>query len=267
MSEKKRRFVTAQEIDGMTAIKSPHAHELESLGKAKVDIFLKNKKRRIKILVENNLNGRVENLGFGEDYTVTFEFFPEVMIHLLFYNYEDEEDLAMGEAEIKVLFSGERVMWVPTEDSVSLLESTLEYLENLLSINPEIYGLSGEKSELLKTAITQREEPFKYLKSEHLNDLAIFVGGNITQNSMSWTLSKTYFKGITVSAIYNLKNHQLDLGYEGENLIRFNNYARDQLGIFLLNHCLRFIAVTYPTIKMPNIVKQTFSYSYIKKYL
>ncbi|MFX1298316.1 MAG: hypothetical protein ACFFD2_26110 [Promethearchaeota archaeon] len=45
------KYVTAQEIDGVTGIKSPHARELEELDKSKVDLFVKNKKRRIKIIM------------------------------------------------------------------------------------------------------------------------------------------------------------------------------------------------------------------------
>ncbi|MHA1129295.1 MAG: hypothetical protein ACTSQI_14145 [Candidatus Helarchaeota archaeon] len=263
MSKNKNKFVTAQEIDGYKGIKSPHARELEALGKAKVDIFMSHKKRQIKIVVENQLKGRIENLGFDEDYTVTFEFFPEVKVHILFYNFE-EEDEGLGGAELKVLYSGTRAMWVPTEDSVSLLDVTLEFLENLLSISPELYGLSGKKTDLLETAIEQRKNPFRYLDQTKLTDLARFVGGKLHQEGNQWILSKRYFEGVEVLVLYNIETETLDLTYEGNNLLYLNNYARDQLGIFLLNHCLRFIAVTYPNIQIPRIVKQSFSFSYIK---
>ncbi|MFX1298314.1 MAG: hypothetical protein ACFFD2_26100 [Promethearchaeota archaeon] len=266
MKRKRKVYVTAQEIDGMTGIKSPHARELEELGKSKVDLFVKNKNRRIKIIVETQLDGKVENLGFDENYTVTFEFFPEVRSHLLFFNYENEKDEALGGSEIKFLFSGERVMWVPTEDSISLLDTTLEYLENILSNSQEIHGLKGEKTDLLKMAINQRKEPFNYLKIEQLDDLSTFIGAEIDQKNGVWVLSKRFFEGITVLLIYDMENNSLDIGYEGEHLIKMNNYARDQLGIFLMNHCLRFISVTYPKIQMPKIVKQCFSFSYIKSH-
>ena len=116
-------------------------------------------------------------------------------------------------------------------------------------------------------AIEQRREPFQYLNLTHLDDLATFVGGTMEQKGDSWELSKIYFEGVSVGLIYNPHDQSLDLTYEGENLIGLDNYARDQLGIFLMNHCLRFIRITYPEIQMPQIVKQTFSFSYIKEYL
>jgi hypothetical protein len=267
MSGKKKTYVTAQEVDGVKGIKSPHARELEELGKANVDLFVSHKKRQIKILVENQLKGQIEDLGFDEDYTVTFEFFPEVRVHVLFYNYEEEEDEAFGGSEIKFLYSGDRVTWVPTEDSIGLIEATLHFLENLLRITPEVHGLSGKKTDLLEMAIEQRREPFDYLNLTHLDELAGFVGGSVEQKGDSWELTKTYFEGVTVGLIYNPHEKSLELTYEGENLIGIDNYARDQLGIFLMNHCLRFIRVTYPAIEMPQIVKQAFSFSYIKTHL
>ncbi len=267
MSEKKKKYVTAQEVDGFKGIKSPHARELEELGKSNVNLFVSHKKRQIKILVENQLKGQIEDLGLDEDYTVTFEFFPEVRAHLLFYNYEEEEDEAFGGSEIKFLYSGDRAKWVPTEDSIGLIESALHFLENLLQVTPEVHGLSGKKTDLLEMAIEQRKEPFYYLNLKHLDDLAGFVGGSAEQKGDSWELTKSYFEGVTVGLIYNPHEKSLDLTYEGENLIGIDNYARDQLGIFLMNHCLRFIRVTYPETQMPQIVKQAFSFSYIKTYL
>lgn len=260
----KGKYITAREIDGRQGIKTPHEHELEAIGKAKLNIFLENKYRRIKIIVENNLQGVVENINFNETYTLSFEFFPEVKAHILFFNYEDEEDEALGGSELKFLFSGERVQWVPSEDLISLLDAHLDYLEMLLSEEQENHPIPHEKTELLKTSIQQRTEPFTYLKIDHLSDLATFVGGRIQQNTSSWQLSKTFLSGIDVIASYNIKTKSLDVFYEGESKTKINNYLRDQLGIFLLNHCLRFLAITFPEVKKLKIVKQTFSYSYLK---
>ncbi len=260
----KRNFKTIQEIDGMTGIKSPHAREALELGQRKTELFEKNKKRQIKILVEDIFKGKVENLGFNEDYTLTLEYFPEVRSHILFYNYEDEDDDSFNGAELKFLFSGERVTWVPTEDLISLLDLTLDFLENLLELNPELYSIKGEKSDLLKMAIDQRKGPFGYLQMDHLTDLSRFTGGDLEQNSGGWVLKKSYFQGITVILNYFSLEKELDIGYEGFNLMKINNYARDQLGVFLMNHCLRYISITYPSLEMPQIVRQVFSYSYIK---
>jgi hypothetical protein len=261
----KGKYITAREIDGRAGIKTPHEHELEELGKVKLKIFLENKYRRIKILVENNLQGIVENIDFNENYTLTFEFFPEVKAHVLFFNYEDEEDEALGGSELKFLFSGARVQWIPSEDLISLLDAHFEYLEILLSDQQENYPIPSEKTELLKTSLQQRTEPFASLEMDHLGDLATFVGGRMKQNTSSWQLTKTFLPGIDVVVSYDLTTNRLDVTYEGESKIKINNYLRDQLGIFLLNHCLRFLAISYSKVKKLKIVSQTFSYSYLKE--
>ena len=107
-------------------------------------------------------------------------------------------------------------------------------------------------------------EPFIHLRAEDLKNLASFVGGQLTHNKRSWELSKTFFEGFTIIINYSKEPNKLDIKYTGENITKINNYARDQLGIFIINHCLRFISVTYPDKKMPKVVGQMFSYSYLK---
>ncbi|MHA1266831.1 MAG: hypothetical protein ACTSRS_16460 [Candidatus Helarchaeota archaeon] len=260
------KFITAQEIDGHKGIKSPHARELESLGQQKAEIFTNQKKRRIKILVEDFFNGRLETLGLGEDYTLTFPIFPEVNIHILYTKFEEEEDEPFGEAELRFLFSGQRVSWVPTEDLVGLIEAILEFLEALLSEDPINFPLPPTPTPLLQQALQERHPPFEYLTFNHLEDLAKFVGGVSTSTKKSWMLSKSFFQGVNVTLHYRSSPNDFFLTYNGENITKISNYARDQLGIFLLNHCIRFISVTYPAIKMPPIVGRMFSYSYLKKY-
>lgn len=264
MTQKKGTYVTIQQIDGMSGIKSPHAREIEEFGKSKVILFGNNKYMRVKITVEEKLLGKVENIGFNENYTVTFEFFPEVRAHVLFFNYEEDE--ALGGNELKFLFSGERVQWVPSEDLTSLLEASLDYLEALLELDPAVYEVPSKKSDLLQMSIQQRTEPFIHLKREHLLDLANFIGGKMDQKENNWTLVKSFYNGISVIIEYNTADKSLNLNFEGEQVRKINNYVKDQLGIFLLNHCLRFISITYPGIAMPKIVKQTFSFSYIKSH-
>ncbi len=264
MSQDKKKYVTAHEIDGHKGIKSPHARELEEMGQEKGEIFINEKKRRVKILLEEEFGGRMENLGFDEDYTLTLTFFPEVKVHILYTNFEEEEDEPFEGAELKFLFSGERVRWIPTEDLIGLIEATLGLFETLLQDSAEHNRLAPEKTSLLIQAIDQRSKPFIHLKSENLKDLATFIGGELTQSDSSWQLTKTFFKGFDITLIYNPQTKELDVDYNGANVIKINNYARDQLGIFIINHCLRFLSITYPEIKMPKIVGQMFSYSYLR---
>lgn len=267
MNNQKKNYVTTRQIDGRTGIQSPHERELESIGKNRLEIFLNNSPETVKNVIEGNLNGVIENIEFGEQYTVSFEYFPAVKIHILYFNYPEEENEPISGAELKFLFSGETVMMVPSEDLNSFIDITLEYLDYLISAEEQIYNLSTEKTSLLKMAINQRTEPFRNLKPAHLHALATFVGGSLENDDTNWVLTKAFFPEIAIILAYNSDNRDLDIQFGGANIEKINPYARNQLGIFLMNHCLRFISITYPTLKMPQIIKQTFSYSYLKSHL
>lgn len=259
-------YFTAHEIDGHRGIKSPHARELEAIGQEKAEIFVDQKKRRIKMLLEEEFFGQMDDLGFDEDYSLTIAFFPEVKVHMLYSHFEADDDEPFEGAELKFLFSGDRVKWVPTEDLIGLIEATLKLFEIYLREKDEQHGLASEKSDLLTQSIQQRSEPFIHLQSEHLTDLALFIGCEITQTETYWTLSKSFFKNFTITLSFNQLSKELDLKYAGTSVKKLDNYSRDQLGIFLINHCLRFISITYPEVKMPKIVGQMFSYSYLKSF-
>jgi len=263
----KKGYITARQIDGRSGIQSPHERELEAIGKNKLNLFLNHPTEIVKNVVETNLDGIIGNIGFNEQYTISFEYFPAVKIHILYFNYGEEESEPISGAELKFFFSGENIMMVPSEDLNSFIDIALEYLESLINAEEQIYSVSTEKTSLLKMAITQRIEPFQNLYFSHLNALAEFVGGNLSQNKTNWTLTRIFFPDIEVTLIYDFEAKNLDIHFNGAQIEKINPYARNQLGIFLINHCLRFISITYPTVKMPKIIGQIFSYSYLKSYI
>lgn len=261
------KFLTAHEIDGHKGIKSPHARELEGMGHEKVGIFLEIEPERLKAFVKNKLRGKIEEIGFGENYTITLEMFPEAFIHLLYFNFEDEEeDEPFNEVELRFLFSGDRVSWIPTEDLIGYIEAVFYYIENTFGDSKISHKLPKVQTDLLKMAINQRADPFKHLEKDHLLKMAEFIGADIKEQNEEWVLTKSYYQGFNIDVKYEKDIKKLHLDYKGRNVYDLNNYARDQLGIYLLNHCLRFLSLQYPNIQFPKIVKQTFSYSYIKKH-
>ncbi|MBD3227769.1 MAG: hypothetical protein GF329_06235 [Candidatus Lokiarchaeota archaeon] len=266
MVKDKKEFYTAQQIDGHKGIKSPHARELDSIAEHKIEIFENNDIDRIKGIITNKIRARIENIGFGEDFTITLTFFPSVNIHILYYNYEDEEDELFNDSELRFLFSGNRVSWIPTEDLIGFTEAVFDIIENLLRLKKESHKIPAQKTDLLKMAIRQRSEPFEYLKKNDLNQLADFIGGQITldEDENIWTLSRSFFQGFNIHIKYNYNDKELDIDLTGRNILILNNYARDQLCIHLMNHCLRFLSIQYSNIKFPKIVEQTFSFSFIK---
>jgi len=40
--------------------------------------------KALKKMISEDIGGKIENLGFSEDWTITLEMFPEVNIHLAF---------------------------------------------------------------------------------------------------------------------------------------------------------------------------------------
>ena len=165
---------------------------------------------------------------------------------------------------MRFLYSGERISWIPTEDLIGYIEAVFYYIENTFADSKIAHKLPKVKTDLLKMAINQRLDPFKHLKQDHLVKMAEFIGADIKKQNQEWVLTKSYYQGFNIDLIYEQDKQKLDLEYEGRNIFDFNNYARDQLSIYLLNHCLRFLSIQYPEIQFPKIVKQTFSYSYIK---
>ncbi|MHA1797371.1 MAG: hypothetical protein ACTSVY_02890 [Candidatus Helarchaeota archaeon] len=263
MSGSKKKYMTVREIDGRMGVQSPHEGELKTIEKGFIDFFIKHSEESIKSMARTKLNAKFDEIGFDEDYAITFEYFPEVRIHVLYNNYDDEEDDAISGSELRFLFSGDRVNWVPSEDLLSLLELTFSYLEEQVENKQEVYKMTDKKSDLLEMSIDQRTEPFKHIIINDLDDLAKFIGGSVSQMGEKWSLKKIYFPGIEVTLIYDTREKKLDFIYEGENLEKINNYAKDQFAIFLMNHCIRFISSKY-NVKEPGIVKKVFSFNYQK---
>ncbi|NHI94191.1 MAG: hypothetical protein EAX96_16995 [Candidatus Lokiarchaeota archaeon] len=264
MSEKKSKYLTVREIDGRSGIHSPHKGELRTIEKGILEIFEKNEIEIIKPIVETRLQGKVENINFDEDYTITLELFPEVKIHMLYNNYDKEEDEALRGSEMRFLFSGNRVAWIPSEDLGGFIESSLNYLESIIKKDETLYEIPSQKSDFLKKAIKQRIEPFKNLKLEDMEDLARFVGGSIEKKQDEMILTKKYFRGINIILKIDKNNKNIDVFFSGENTRNINNFVKDLFAIYLINHCLRFIKITYLNVSKLPIIKKIFSFSYQK---
>ncbi|MHA1681783.1 MAG: DUF3786 domain-containing protein [Promethearchaeota archaeon] len=261
----KSKLVTVQQIDGM-ATKTPHARELEGITRWLLEFLPQVQGDDMKKIIAS-IGGTIDDLEFGEDFTITFEYFPEVRMHLIYYGPDDEDDGLGSEPEVKFLFSGSRVTWVSSEDLASLVDLTMDFIRDLA-----LKGGSGDEqrvgnSDLLERSIQQRMESFKYIEKGDLGDLAEFVGGTISKSDDSWTITREFFTGINVSlesGITLAGDGCVSARFSGDAMMKINNYAKDQLAIFLMNHVLRFIATKYPGIELPEMVDKAFSFSYLK---
>ena len=208
-----RKFVTVGQIDA-TGVKGPHEKELEDFSKAKWPIFKDIEDDKLKQIVENDIGGIVENLdAFSEDWTITKEMFPEVNIHLS-YSYYGDEFGGMTEAEFKFMFSGERALWVPGEDSVTYIDVILEFLKRSIRGEKPFEKNYDENTELMEKVLVQRKEPFELLKEEDKNPLEKFLGAKVWKTTDGWRIKKEVFPHIFVEILYRDKT-RLEVSFEG----------------------------------------------------
>ncbi|MHA1791284.1 MAG: hypothetical protein ACTSVI_01485 [Promethearchaeota archaeon] len=264
MKKELKDFITIQQVDGLTT-KTPHARELVTIGNG-IKTFLDDFPDDIIKGVVAKMGGLVEGINLGEDLGFTFTYFPEVNAHVLFYRPDDDDfDALGGEPDVKFLFSGERVSWISSEDLASLMDLTIDYMRALLSGAKDENEIREKYSSLLERSIKQRKNPFFLLTPSDKSELGSFLGAEITiDGDDKFVIKKEYFPGIII--FLDLNGDKMDVKFAGENIRKINNYAKDQLSIFLMNHVLRYVAWRHPDIDLPEIVKKAFSFSYIKEH-
>ncbi|MFW9828654.1 MAG: hypothetical protein ACFFEY_13765 [Candidatus Thorarchaeota archaeon] len=258
----KRGYWTVGQIDA-TGVHGPHEKELEDISKSKYSTFINLDLKILTKIVSNLLGAKIENIGFSEDWTITIEMFPEVKIHIAFSYFGDEfgEDI---EAEFKFYFSGLRVFWVPGEDSATFVDIIMDFIERKIKNQEPFEKNYNKKTELMETVLKQRVEPFNFLKDEDQEKLAEFLGANVWIEGDIWHIEKEFFPKIFIEVIWNDPNG-LDIKFSGENLSSsIDSYHIEFIGIFLINHILRFITVNNLDKPLPDICYIMFSRYYTK---
>jgi hypothetical protein len=121
-----------------------------------------------------------------------------------------------------------------------------------------------KKSELMQKVLIQRTEPFNLLKNSDVNDLAAFLGAKVWKTADKWQITKEVFPGISIELTYDARE-KLNIAYTGEALSKkVGSYHMEFLGIFLINHILRYITLHNLDKEMPNICYIMFSRYYTK---
>jgi hypothetical protein len=263
MIQKKLKYWTISEIDA-TGVRGPHEVELQNISKAKYTLFTNMEINYLKNLVEHSLGGKIENIGFNEDWTITMEMFPEVNIHLVYTYFGDEfgDDI---EAEFKFLFSGERAYWIPGEDSATYIDLIMDFLERKIKNKDPFEKKFEEKTNLMRKVLIQRSEPFKFLKESDKNELSEFLGAKVWKSVDGWKLKKEVFPEIFIEISWSNQN-LLDISYSGNNLYEnISSYHIELIGIFIINHILRYITLTYKESNLPDICYIMFSRMFTKQ--
>ncbi|MBD3216177.1 MAG: hypothetical protein GF311_26425 [Candidatus Lokiarchaeota archaeon] len=254
---KKPRYITVGQIDA-TGVRGPHEKELEDISKAKHKLFVNTDKETIEKIIREDIGGVIENIGFSEDWTITKEMFPEVNIHMA-YSYLGDE-FGMGiEAEFQFLFSGERVHWVPGEDSATYIDIIMDFIERQIKGKEPFEKKYDQKTELMEKVLKQRKDPFKLLTPEDQKPLEEFLGAKVWKTTTGWRFKKEVFPEIYIEIIYNESQNELDISYSGENLEKIGSYHIELVGIFFLNHILRYITIQNQDKELPDICYMMFS--------
>jgi hypothetical protein len=257
------KFWTIGEIDA-TGVRGPHEMELRNISNANYPLFINIDIDRLGSIVKDEIGGIIENLGFNEDWTISLEMFPQVNIHLAFTDYGDEFG-DKDEGEFKFYLSGERVHWVPGEDSATYIDIIMDFLERKIKNKTPFEENYDSKTELMKKVLIQRSEPFKFLKDTDKQALSEFLGAEVWKVSSGWKIKKETFPKISIEIIWDDKKG-LDIGFSGENLSKnLDRYHVEFLGIFLINHVLRFITIRNEEKDLPDICKIMFSRYFTKQ--
>jgi hypothetical protein len=258
----RKKYWTVGQIDA-TGVRGPHEKELEDISLTKFPLFVNIDKRKLEKIVKDDLGGKIENIGFSEDWTITIEMFPDVIIHMAFSYFGDEFGDGI-EAEFKFYFSGDRVTWVPGEDSATYVDIIMDLMERKIKKEEPFEKDYNSKTDLMEKVLIQRKEPFKLLKKEDISDLSKFIGGKVQLIDNTWNIKKEILPKIFIEIIWNVENG-LDIKFSGENLSKnMDSYHMEFIGIFLINHILRFITVNNLDKDLPDICYIMFSRYYTK---
>jgi hypothetical protein len=262
MSQEKKKFITIGQIDA-TGVRGPHEKELEDISKNKYAIFADIDEEQLKNIVEQDLGAKIENIGFNEDWTISIEMFPEVNIHMSYSYFGDEFGDGI-EAEFKFYFSGERVYWVPGEDSATFIDIVMDFMEGRIKNKSPFETDYDKKTDLMKKVLIQREKPFSLLKAEDKDKLSSFLGAKVWKTSEGWRIKKEIFPEISAEIIWDTQNG-LDIAFSGENLEKISSYHAELIGIFIINHILRYITIHNQDKELPDICYIMFSRLYTKE--
>jgi len=105
MGLRDNKLISLQQIEGAV---SPHQKQ--------IDMAVKARKEALEYIADVSkladfIGGRVESLGIGEDWAISKEVFPGVLVFYIFNHADDEFP-----SNLKVLFSGDRIRMMRGED-------------------------------------------------------------------------------------------------------------------------------------------------------
>ncbi len=250
-------LMTIGEIEDVQSVSSPHEAELKELGKKWVSEFRDFGEKELDKF-SRLIGAKKENLQIDEEWAITKEFFPGVNNHISYHYYGEEFKSVGEEDQLRFLFSGERVQDVTGEDLVGLIEIKFRYIDRYLS---EKTAPKKESQKLQEKFQEPRREALKYLDfedDETINDLASFLGSDLKQKESGVVLSKEFFPDVNIEVELG---EGIDFIFDGENIVRFTNYELNSLGVYVLNHIIRYISNVCENKDLPEMCRKVFPHS------
>ncbi|MEJ2293469.1 MAG: hypothetical protein P8Y23_01725 [Candidatus Lokiarchaeota archaeon] len=262
MGKNKIKLWTIGQIDA-TGVRGPHEIELQNISKNKYPLFINLNTNMFEKLINKELGANVQDLGMDEDWTVSIELFPKVIIHIAYTFYGDEFGDEI-EAELKFYFSGDRSYWVPGEDTATYIDIVMNFIERLLKDKEPFEKNYSEKTDLMEKVLIQRSKPFKYLKNTDKDRLSEFIGAKVWQTETGWRIKKEFFPQMFAEIIWS-RDQGLDIEFSGDNLKNMSSYHAELIGIFIINHILRYITLHNEDKPLPDICHIMFSRMFTKE--
>ena len=262
MSKENLKLWTVGQIDA-TGVRGPHEAELENISKNKYPLFIDLDQNILENIVTKELGAKFVDLGMDEDWSLSIELFPKVIIHFS-YTYYGDEFGDETEAEIKFFFSGDRSYWVPGEDTATYIDIVMDFIERLLKDKEPFEKDYNEKTELMEKVLIQRSKPFAYLKKNDKDDLVEFIGGKVWKTDSGWRIKKEFFPQMFAEIIWS-DDDILDIAFSGEKLENIGSYHAELIGIFIINHILRYITIKNQDKPLPDICHIMFSRMFTKE--
>ncbi|MBD3354051.1 MAG: hypothetical protein GF364_21395 [Candidatus Lokiarchaeota archaeon] len=84
-----RKLYKISQIDAIKGIQTPHENDLRDLGKKSIGILRDLDLKRSEEIA-SKIGGYIDDLDFGEEWTITKQIFPKANIHFLYQYYGDE---------------------------------------------------------------------------------------------------------------------------------------------------------------------------------
>ncbi len=245
-------LISIGEIEKVQSVSSPHEEELKKLGKNWLEKFRKFGEEDLNEIAEL-IGAKKESLKIDEEWALTKEFFPEIKMHLSYHYYGEEFQSVGEEDQLRFLFSGGRVRKMTGEDLAGMIEITLNYIGRYLSD----ITIEENEQEGKEKFYEPRKGALEYLDldDENLVSLTDFIGGSFDREGSKVILWKEFFPEVIIGVELD---EEINFTFDGNNSDRLASYELNSLGIYTLNHVIRYISSVCQDDNLPEICRKVF---------